>query len=159
MNGVRLKPYTDYDVLFVEGMQPRGFGREFGVDPQVATDRDMQHIGGQIFGAGLELIVRFDLRAFEGLNCYLGKGEERITWNQRINHHPSERKGNYGLNSFIESVIKSNHVFQHFRPNDDQHERRGVQRRIWDPGITWLKILKEHLEDKEKIRIRLVLQE
>ncbi|GJX46978.1 hypothetical protein Tco_0272168 [Tanacetum coccineum] len=136
MNGVRLKPYTDYGVLFVEGMQPTGFGREFGVDPQAATDRDMQHIGEQIFGAGLELIVGFDLRAFEGLNCYLGKGEERITWNQGINHHPSERKGNYGLNSFIELFIKNNHVFQHFRPNDDQHERRGAQRRIWDPGIT-----------------------
>ncbi|GKE29214.1 hypothetical protein Tco_1444598 [Tanacetum coccineum] len=26
-----------------------------------------------------------------------------------------------------------------------------AQRRTWDPGITWLKILKEHLEDKYKI--------
>ncbi|GJX00337.1 hypothetical protein Tco_0184250 [Tanacetum coccineum] len=102
MNGERLKSHTDSGVLFVEGMQPTGFGREFGVDPQAAIDREMQHMGEQIFGAGLELIVGFDLRAFEGLNCDLGKGEERITWNPGINHHPSERKGNYGLNSSIE---------------------------------------------------------
>ncbi|GJW09442.1 hypothetical protein Tco_1575269 [Tanacetum coccineum] len=28
----------------------------------------------------------------------------------------------------------------------------GVQRRTWDPGITWLKILKEHLKDKVFLR-------
>ncbi|GKF38365.1 hypothetical protein Tco_0118426, partial [Tanacetum coccineum] len=67
----RLKPRTDSGVLFVEGMQPTGFGQEFGVDPQAAIDREMQHIGEQIFGAGLELIVGFDSRAFEGLNCHL----------------------------------------------------------------------------------------
>ncbi|GKB33008.1 ankyrin repeat-containing protein [Tanacetum coccineum] len=27
---------------------------------------------------------------------------------------------------------------------------KGIQRRTWDPGITWLNILKEHLEDKFK---------
>ncbi|GJX98227.1 hypothetical protein Tco_0355246 [Tanacetum coccineum] len=107
-----------------------------------------EHMGELIFGAGLELIVGVDLRAFEGLNCDLRRGEERITWNPGINHHPSERKGNPGLNSFIKSIMNSNHVFQHFRPNDDQHERRGVQRRVWDPGITRGYILKQHLEDK-----------
>ncbi|GKB50025.1 alpha,alpha-trehalose-phosphate synthase [UDP-forming] 1-like protein [Tanacetum coccineum] len=103
-----------------------------------------EHMGELIFGARLELIVGVDLRAFEGLNSDLRSGEERITWNPGINHHPSERKGNPGLNSFIKSNMNSNHVFQHFRPNDDQHERRGVQRRVWDPGI----MLKQHLEDK-----------
>ncbi|GJR35162.1 U-box domain-containing protein 14 [Tanacetum coccineum] len=105
-----------------------GFGREFGVDPQAAIDREMQHMGEQIFGAGLELIVGFDLRAFEGLNCDLGKGEERITWNPGIKHHPPR------------------HILQvcywpilHYKGN---------QRQSWDPGIMWLKILKEHLEDK-----------
>ncbi|GJY85406.1 hypothetical protein Tco_0499432 [Tanacetum coccineum] len=29
---------------------------------------------------------------------------------------------------------------------------KGIQRRTWDPGITWLKILKEHLEDKVFLR-------
>ncbi|GJY51599.1 hypothetical protein Tco_0442446 [Tanacetum coccineum] len=118
MNGVRLKPYTDS--LFVEGMQPTG--REFGVDPQAAIDREMQHMGEQIFGAGLELIVGFDSRAFEGLNCHLGKGEERITWNPGIKHHPPR------------------HILQvcywpilHYKGN---------QRQSWDLGITWLKILK-----------------
>ncbi|GJW66133.1 hypothetical protein Tco_0118017 [Tanacetum coccineum] len=133
MNGERLKPRTDSSgVLFVEGMQPTGFGREFGVDPQAAIDREMQHMGEQIFGVGLELIVGFDLRAFEGLNCHLGKGEERITWNPGIKHHPPR------------------HILQvcywpilHYKGN---------QRQSWDPGITWLKILKEHLEDKVFLR-------
>ncbi|GKC14454.1 ankyrin repeat-containing protein [Tanacetum coccineum] len=44
MNGVRLKPYTDS--LFVEGMQPTGFGQEFEVDPQATVDREMQHVMG-----------------------------------------------------------------------------------------------------------------
>ncbi|GJT81757.1 hypothetical protein Tco_1056099 [Tanacetum coccineum] len=52
MNGERLKPRTDSGVLFVEGMQPTGFGREFEVDPQAMIDREMQHMGEQIFGAG-----------------------------------------------------------------------------------------------------------
>ncbi|GKA91722.1 hypothetical protein Tco_0813647 [Tanacetum coccineum] len=114
MIGERFKPRPG--VLFVEGMQPTGFGREFGVDPQAAIDREMQHMGEQIFGAGLELIVGFDLRAFEGLNCELGKGEERITWNPWIKHHPPR------------------HILQvcywpilHYKGN---------QRQSWDPGIT-----------------------
>ncbi|GJX98944.1 hypothetical protein Tco_0355963 [Tanacetum coccineum] len=86
INGERLKPRTC--VLFVEGLQPTCFGQEFGVDPQAAIDREMQHMGEQIFGARLELIVVFDSRAFEGLNYHLGKGEERITWNPWIKHHP-----------------------------------------------------------------------
>ncbi|GJZ25771.1 ribonuclease H-like domain-containing protein [Tanacetum coccineum] len=61
--------------------------------------------------------------------------EDRVTWNPEINYHPSERKWNFCLNSFIESNIMSNHVFQHFRP-DDRYERRAVKRRVWDPGIT-----------------------
>ncbi|GKC58618.1 hypothetical protein Tco_1086216 [Tanacetum coccineum] len=84
-----------------------------------------QHLGGQIFG--LELII--------GLHCDPGRGEDRVTWNPGINYHPSERKWNFCLNSFIESNIMNNHVFQHFRP-DDRHERRAVKRRVWDPGIT-----------------------
>ncbi|GJT21728.1 hypothetical protein Tco_0891665 [Tanacetum coccineum] len=107
-----------------------------------------QYMGGQIFCAGLELTVGFDLRAFKGLNCDLGRGEERITWNLGINHHPSDRKWNSGLNSFIELITMNDHVFQHFRPNDDRHERRVVQRRVWDPRITQGYILKQHLEDK-----------
>ncbi|GKF22235.1 hypothetical protein Tco_0074557 [Tanacetum coccineum] len=86
MVGEKFKPRPG--VLFVEGMLPIGFGQEFRVDPQAAIDREMQHMGEQIFGAGLKLIVGFDLRAFEGLNCELGKGEERITWNPWIKHHP-----------------------------------------------------------------------
>nr|GEV13401.1 purine permease [Tanacetum cinerariifolium] len=107
-----------------------------------------QHMGGHIFWARLQLTVGFELRAFEGFNCDLRKEEERITWNPGINHHPSERKGNHGLNSFIKSIMNNNHVSQHFRPNDDQHKRRGVQRRVWDPGITRGYNLKQHLEDK-----------
>ncbi|GKD39303.1 ankyrin repeat-containing protein [Tanacetum coccineum] len=84
-----------------------------------------EHMGGQIFG--LELII--------GLHCDPGRGEDRVTWNPGINYHPSERKWNFCLNSFIESNIMNNHVFQHFRP-DDRHERRAVKRRVWDPGIT-----------------------
>ncbi|GJT00797.1 hypothetical protein Tco_0821966 [Tanacetum coccineum] len=84
-----------------------------------------RHLGGQIFG--LELII--------GLHCDPGRGEDRITWNPRINYHPSERKWNFCLNSFIESNIMNNYVFQHFRP-DDRHERTAVKRRVWDPGIT-----------------------
>ncbi|GKE15864.1 hypothetical protein Tco_1423441 [Tanacetum coccineum] len=84
-----------------------------------------RHLGGQIFG--LELII--------GLHCDPGRGEDRVTWNPGINYHPSERKWNFCLNSFIESNIMNNHVFQHFRP-DDRHERRAVKRRVWDPGIT-----------------------
>nr|GFB68078.1 hypothetical protein [Tanacetum cinerariifolium] len=38
-----------------------------------------QHMVNKFFGARLELIIGFDLRAFEGLNCDLGRGEERIT--------------------------------------------------------------------------------
>ncbi|GJT10192.1 hypothetical protein Tco_0857234 [Tanacetum coccineum] len=34
MNGERLKPRIDSGVLFVEGMQPTGFGLKFGVDPE-----------------------------------------------------------------------------------------------------------------------------
>ncbi|GJW35183.1 alcohol dehydrogenase 1B [Tanacetum coccineum] len=128
-----------------KNLRPKSWDVEGSNKLEPGTTNDMNGGAGTYVGWW-----GFDLRAFEGLNCDLGKGEERITWNPGINHHPSERKGNYGLNSSIESVIKSNHVFQHFRPNDDQHERRGVQRRIWDPGITWLKILKEHLEDKVK---------
>ncbi|GKD56935.1 ankyrin repeat-containing protein [Tanacetum coccineum] len=46
MNDERLKPHTEphTDSLFVEGMQPTGFGREFGVDPQAAVDREMRHM-------------------------------------------------------------------------------------------------------------------
>ncbi|GJW37922.1 hypothetical protein Tco_0060842 [Tanacetum coccineum] len=44
MNGERLKPRTSS--LFVEGLQPTGFRREFGVDPQAAVDREMQHMMG-----------------------------------------------------------------------------------------------------------------
>ncbi|GJW10285.1 hypothetical protein Tco_1576112 [Tanacetum coccineum] len=43
-----------------------------------------QHMGGQIFGAGLELTVGFNLRAFEEVNCVLGRGQERRTWNPGI---------------------------------------------------------------------------
>ncbi|GKB53693.1 hypothetical protein Tco_0904446, partial [Tanacetum coccineum] len=43
------------------------------VDPQAAIDREMQYMGEQIFGAGLELIVGFDSRAFEGLNFQGGR--------------------------------------------------------------------------------------
>ena len=108
-----------------------------------------QQMGGQIFGAELELTVGFDLRDFEGLDCDLGRGQERRIWNPGINHHRSEREWNSGrLNSFIELIIMNNHVFQHFRPNGDQHEKRVVQRRVWDPGITGGYILKQHLEDK-----------
>ncbi|GJT41810.1 hypothetical protein Tco_0941675 [Tanacetum coccineum] len=124
-------------------------------DQSRVTEKDVpshgprkQQLGGLIFGAEVEIPVGFDLRTFEGLHCDLSRGQERRTWNPGINHHPSERKGNSSLNSFIESIIKSNHVFQHFRPNDDQHERRGVQRRVWDPGITHGDILKQHLENK-----------
>ncbi|GJZ37216.1 hypothetical protein Tco_0583407 [Tanacetum coccineum] len=80
-----------------------------------------RHLGGQIFG--LELII--------GLHCDPGG----VTWTPGINYHPSERKWNFCLNSFIESNIMNNHVYQHFRP-DDRHERRAVKRRVWDPGIT-----------------------
>ncbi|GJW64949.1 signal peptide peptidase-like protein 3 [Tanacetum coccineum] len=48
MIGERFKPSTD-SAVFVEGMQPtsfKGFGREFGVDPQAAVDREMQHVMG-----------------------------------------------------------------------------------------------------------------
>ncbi|GJY39707.1 hypothetical protein Tco_0426071, partial [Tanacetum coccineum] len=75
----------------------------------------------------LELII--------GPHCDPGRGEDRVTWNPGINYHPPERKWNFCLNSFIESNIMNNHVFQHFRP-DDRHERRAVKRRVWDPGIT-----------------------
>nr|GEZ27179.1 hypothetical protein [Tanacetum cinerariifolium] len=40
-----------------------------------------QHMGGHIFGAGLELIGGFNLRAFEELNFVHGRGQERRTWN------------------------------------------------------------------------------
>nr|GEZ30755.1 hypothetical protein [Tanacetum cinerariifolium] len=40
-----------------------------------------QHMGGHIFGAGLELTGGFNLRAFEELNFVLGMGQERRTWN------------------------------------------------------------------------------
>ncbi|GJR44652.1 hypothetical protein Tco_1312755 [Tanacetum coccineum] len=62
-----------------------------------------------------------------------GRGEDRVTWNLGINYHPSERKWNFCLNSFIESNIMNNHVFQHFRP-DDRHERRTVKRRVGSGG-------------------------
>ncbi|GJV83641.1 hypothetical protein Tco_1523539, partial [Tanacetum coccineum] len=118
-----------------------------------------QHIGGHIFSAGLELTVGFNLRAFEKLNCVLRRGEEIITWNPGINHHLSERKWNYGrLNSFTELFIMNNHVFQHFRPNDDQYERRVVQRRVWDPGITGGDMLKQHLEDKVFLKARVLIR-
>nr|GEV08084.1 hypothetical protein [Tanacetum cinerariifolium] len=102
-----------------------------------------QQMGGHIFGAGLELTVRFSLRVVEELNCILGRGKERITWSPGINHHLSERKWNT-----VRTFIMNNHVFQNFRPNDDQHERRIVQRRVWDLGITRGYILKQHLMDK-----------
>ncbi|GKE18419.1 hypothetical protein Tco_1425996 [Tanacetum coccineum] len=44
MIGERFKPSTDFGAVFVEGMQPtyfKGFGREFGVGPQAAVDREM----------------------------------------------------------------------------------------------------------------------
>ncbi|GKF05198.1 hypothetical protein Tco_0035866 [Tanacetum coccineum] len=96
--------------------------REKDVPSHVPRKRKL-HLGGHIFG--LELII--------GLHCDPGRGEDRVTWNPGINHHPSERKWNFCLNSFIESNIMNNHVFQH---HDDQHERRVVKRRVWDPGIT-----------------------
>nr|GEU84834.1 reverse transcriptase domain-containing protein [Tanacetum cinerariifolium] len=43
MNGEKLKLHTDS--LFVEGI-PTGFGHEFGVDPQAAINRGMQHLMG-----------------------------------------------------------------------------------------------------------------
>ncbi|GKD51679.1 hypothetical protein Tco_1280655 [Tanacetum coccineum] len=49
MIGERFKLSTDSSALFVDGMQPtdfKGFGREFGVDPQAAVDREMQHVIG-----------------------------------------------------------------------------------------------------------------
>ncbi|GJT07684.1 integrase, catalytic region, zinc finger, CCHC-type containing protein [Tanacetum coccineum] len=94
MNGERLKPRTDSGVLFVEGMQPTGFGREFEVDPQAMIDREMQHMGEQIFSVGLELIVGFDLREIKDkvgipelrgsrfyrntlrTRCFCGKGQQ-----------------------------------------------------------------------------------
>nr|GEX28802.1 hypothetical protein [Tanacetum cinerariifolium] len=65
-----------------------------------------QHMGGQIFCAGLELTVGSYLGAFEGFNCDLGRGEERITWNPGINHHSSIKKWNSGLNSFTELIVR-----------------------------------------------------
>ncbi|GJU26468.1 hypothetical protein Tco_1165089 [Tanacetum coccineum] len=93
--------------------------------PSHGPRKRKRHLGGQIFG--LELII--------GLHCDPGRGEDRVTWNPGINHHPSEMKWNFFLNSFIESNIMNNHVFQHFRP-DDRYERKAVKRRVWDPGIT-----------------------
>ncbi|GJT00798.1 hypothetical protein Tco_0821967 [Tanacetum coccineum] len=80
-------------------------------------------LGDRFFG--LELII--------GLHSNPGRGEDRVTWNLGINYHPSERKWNFCLNSFIESNIMNNHVFQHFRPND-RHERRTVKRRVGSGG-------------------------
>nr|GEX79632.1 hypothetical protein [Tanacetum cinerariifolium] len=70
MNGERLKPHTDS--LFVEGMRPTGFGREFEVDPQAVVDREMRHMMGtnqrgerEHRGAG-----RRQIREFRNKNNY-----------------------------------------------------------------------------------------
>ncbi|GJR85056.1 hypothetical protein Tco_0209067, partial [Tanacetum coccineum] len=75
-------------MYFIQFEELKVLDRNSGWIRKRAIDREMQHMGEQIFGAGLELIVGLDSRAFEGLNCHLGKGEERITWNPRIKHHP-----------------------------------------------------------------------
>ncbi|GKE26192.1 hypothetical protein Tco_1441576, partial [Tanacetum coccineum] len=64
-------------------------------------------------------------------------------------HHPSVARGNIrvlGLNVQRVRQHPPRLVYQvcywpilHYK---------GSQRQIWDPGITWLKISKEHLEDK-----------
>ncbi|GJW20767.1 class III HD-Zip protein HDZ32 [Tanacetum coccineum] len=82
-----------------------------------AIDREMQHMGEQIFGAGLELIVGLDSRAFEGLNCHLGKGEERITWNPRIKHHSPRHilLTDFTLRKSKTKLGSRNHVAQDFK--------------------------------------------
>ncbi|GJV85013.1 hypothetical protein Tco_1524911 [Tanacetum coccineum] len=68
-------------------------------------------------------------------------------------HHPSVARGNIrvlGLNVQRVRQHPPRLVYQvcywpilHYKGN---------QRQIWDPGITWLKISKEHLEDKVFLR-------
>ncbi|GJZ83108.1 hypothetical protein Tco_0648281 [Tanacetum coccineum] len=110
-----------------------------------------QHMGGQIFGAGLELTVGFNLRAFEELNYVLRRGQERRTWNPGSAYHQSGR--NILSRRNILSGLITN-VSQQFELLADRHEKRIVQRRLWDPGITHRDILKQHLEDKVFWRTR-----
>ncbi|GJZ54671.1 ankyrin repeat-containing protein [Tanacetum coccineum] len=97
MNGVRLKPYIDS--LFVEGMQPTGFGREFGVDPQAAVDREMQHVmgtnqtGERVHrGAGTNQAGdRFAYHGFEHrmrkLKMPVFEGEDAYGWIYRVERY------------------------------------------------------------------------
>nr|GFB95185.1 ankyrin repeat-containing protein [Tanacetum cinerariifolium] len=90
MNGERLKPHTDS--LFVEGMRPTGFGREFGVDPQAVVDREMRHmIGtnqrGEREHRGLEgdkfAYHRFEHR-MRKLKMPVFEGEDAYGWIYRV---------------------------------------------------------------------------
>ncbi|GKE84582.1 hypothetical protein Tco_1558324, partial [Tanacetum coccineum] len=90
MNGERLKPHTDS--LFVEGMQPTGFVREFVVNPQAAVDREMRHMMGtnqrgerEHRWAGTNLAGdRFTYHGFEHrmrkLKMSMFKGEDAYGW-------------------------------------------------------------------------------
>ncbi|GJU23258.1 hypothetical protein Tco_1156600 [Tanacetum coccineum] len=63
----------------------------------------------------------------------------------------------WDVEKFHKSIITT--IKEEKNQEEEGQHTKGIQRRTWDPEITWLKILKEHLEDKVKIAIRLVLQE
>ncbi|GJS11593.1 hypothetical protein Tco_0368389 [Tanacetum coccineum] len=93
-----------------------------------------QQLDGLVFGAEVEIHIEFDLGTFEGIQCDIGRGQKRRTWNPGIIYHQPGSKWNI--------------LFQHFELLDERHAERAVQRKVWDPGVTHRDILAQHLEDK-----------
>ncbi|GKG06116.1 hypothetical protein Tco_0326202, partial [Tanacetum coccineum] len=65
--------------------------------------------------------------------------------NQALLWKKNLRPKYWDVEKFYKSIIAA--IKEEKNQEEEGQHTKEIQRRTWDPGITWLKILKEHLED------------